>query len=44
MRAGDMRDSLADTTAARELIGYRPRVDLREGLRRMYEAFLKLPR
>jgi nucleoside-diphosphate-sugar epimerase len=38
-RAGDMRHSLADTTAARELIGYRPKVDLREGLRRTYEFF-----
>jgi UDP-glucose 4-epimerase len=39
VRPGDMRDSLADTTAARELFGYRPSIDLREGLRLTYEAF-----
>jgi nucleoside-diphosphate-sugar epimerase len=38
-RAGDVRDSLADVTAARELLGYEPRVDVREGLRRTLEAF-----
>jgi nucleoside-diphosphate-sugar epimerase len=37
-----MRDSLADTTAARELIGYVPKVDLREGLRRTYDAFRRI--
>jgi UDP-glucose 4-epimerase len=42
VRAGDMRDSLADTTAARELLGYVPRVNTREGLRLMYEDFLRL--
>ncbi len=39
-RSGDMRDTLADTNAARELLGFEPRVDLREGLRLTYEAFL----
>ena len=34
-----MRDSLADVTAARELLGYTPAVDLREGLKRTVEAF-----
>jgi nucleoside-diphosphate-sugar epimerase len=37
-RAGDIRDSLADVTAARELLGYQPLVDVREGLRRTIEA------
>ena len=31
-RAGDVRDSLADITRAREFLGFQPRVDLREGL------------
>jgi nucleoside-diphosphate-sugar epimerase len=39
-RAGDIRDSLADVTAAHELIGYTPLVDVREGLRRTYEAMV----
>lgn len=33
-RAGDIRDSLADITLAGELLGYKPTVDFREGLRR----------
>ena len=33
-RVGDVRHSLADTTRARELLGYEPTVGLREGLRR----------
>ncbi len=33
-RAGDIRDSLADVTAAREAFGYEPRVGFEEGLRR----------
>jgi nucleoside-diphosphate-sugar epimerase len=32
-RAGDVRDSLADITRARELLGYQPLVGLEEGLR-----------
>ena len=36
-RAGDIRDSLADIKLAEELIGYRPIVDFREGLRRTVE-------
>jgi UDP-glucose 4-epimerase len=39
-RAGDIRDSLADVTAAHELIGYTPGVDVREGLRRTHEAMV----
>jgi nucleoside-diphosphate-sugar epimerase len=33
-RVGDVRHSLADITMARELLGYKSRVDLREGLKR----------
>jgi UDP-glucose 4-epimerase len=33
-RIGDVRDSLADITLARELLGYEPVVDFHEGLRR----------
>jgi UDP-glucose 4-epimerase len=38
-RAGDVRDSLADISAARELIGYEPKVKAREGLKRTFAAF-----
>ncbi|MBX3262416.1 MAG: SDR family oxidoreductase [Labilithrix sp.] len=38
-RAGDVRDSLASIDAARALIGYEPKVDVREGLKRTYAAF-----
>jgi nucleoside-diphosphate-sugar epimerase len=38
-RAGDIRDSLADVTLARELLGYEPMVDFREGLRRTVEWY-----
>jgi len=38
-RAGDVRDSLADITAARKLIGYEPKVLVREGLKRTYAGF-----
>jgi UDP-glucose 4-epimerase len=38
-RAGDIRDSLADIALAEELIGYRPIVDFREGLRRTVEWY-----
>jgi nucleoside-diphosphate-sugar epimerase len=40
-RAGDVRDSLADISAARALIGYDPKIDVREGLRRTFAAFKK---
>jgi UDP-glucose 4-epimerase len=43
-RPGDVRDSLADIGAARELLGYDPKVDVREGLRRTFEAFMKFTR
>jgi nucleoside-diphosphate-sugar epimerase len=38
-RAGDIRDSLADIRLARELLGYRPIVDFREGLRRTVDWY-----
>ena len=38
-RAGDVRDSLASIDAARELIGYEPKVKVREGLKRTVAAF-----
>lgn len=38
-RAGDIRDSLADIGLARELLGYQPQVDFREGLRRTVEWY-----
>jgi nucleoside-diphosphate-sugar epimerase len=33
-RPGDVRDSLADTTKAREMLGYEPKYDIRAGLER----------
>ncbi len=38
-RAGDIRDSLADIRRAETLLGYRPQVDFREGLRRTVEWY-----
>jgi UDP-glucose 4-epimerase len=38
-RAGDIRDSWADITRTRELLGWEPRVDLEEGLRRTAATF-----
>jgi nucleoside-diphosphate-sugar epimerase len=38
-RAGDVRDSLADISAARKLIGYEPTVLVREGLKRTFQSF-----
>jgi nucleoside-diphosphate-sugar epimerase len=43
-RLGDVRDSLADIGAARELLGYEPSIDVREGLKRTFAAFLRLER
>ncbi|MGA7857804.1 MAG: SDR family oxidoreductase [Terracidiphilus sp.] len=40
-RAGDIRDSLADIRRAEELLGYKPVVDFREGLRRTVEWYRK---
>jgi nucleoside-diphosphate-sugar epimerase len=41
VRAGDVRDSLADIGAARALLGFEPTVGIREGLKRTYDAFLR---
>jgi nucleoside-diphosphate-sugar epimerase len=38
-RSGDIRDSLADISLAKELLGYQPMVDFREGLRRTVEWY-----
>ena len=42
-RSGDIRHSLADIALARELLGYQPRVDFREGLRRTVEWYKNAP-
>jgi UDP-glucose 4-epimerase len=39
-RAGDIRDSWADISAARDVLGYEPTVELEEGLRLTAEALL----
>jgi nucleoside-diphosphate-sugar epimerase len=39
-RAGDIRDSWADLSAARAVLGYEPTVSLEEGLRRTADALL----
>lgn len=38
-REGDVRDSLADISLARELIGYEPRISFREGLEKTVASF-----
>ena len=38
-RAGDVRDSQADISKARRLLGYEPIVDFEEGLRRTVEWY-----
>ena len=40
-RSGDVRHSFADLARARQLLGYEPAVDLREGLRRTVAGFAK---
>lgn len=40
--AGDVRDTFADTSLAQRVIGYRPLVELREGLAREFEYILAL--
>jgi len=37
VRAGDVRDSQADITKARQLLGYQPLIRLEEGLRHTIE-------
>jgi UDP-glucose 4-epimerase len=39
-RPGDIRDSWADISAARDVLGYEPRVELEEGLRRTVDALV----
>jgi UDP-glucose 4-epimerase len=39
VRAGDIRHSLADTSAARKLLKYRPQVDFEAGLARTFEWY-----
>lgn len=41
-RAGDVRESMADITLARKLLGFEPRVDFREGLERSIEYYRQL--
>jgi UDP-glucose 4-epimerase len=41
-RAGDVRDSLADITAARASLGYEPTIDFDEGLRRSIDYYRTL--
>jgi UDP-glucose 4-epimerase len=38
-RAGDVLHSMADISRARDDLGYRPRVDIHEGLRRCVEYY-----
>jgi nucleoside-diphosphate-sugar epimerase len=38
-RDGDIRDSQADITQAKELLGYEPQVSFEEGLSRTYEWY-----
>lgn len=40
-RAGDIRDSLADISLAKELLGYAPAIDLRAGLRKAVPWYVK---
>ncbi|MBF0432128.1 MAG: SDR family oxidoreductase [Fibrobacteria bacterium] len=40
-RLGDVRSSLADISAAKELIGYNPTIQLQEGLKKTVEWFVK---
>jgi UDP-glucose 4-epimerase len=40
-RSGDIRDSWADLTAAREVLGYEPRIGLEDGLRLTVDALLR---
>jgi UDP-glucose 4-epimerase len=41
-RTGDVRESLADISRARQLLGYEPKVDFEEGLRRSIEYYRSL--
>jgi nucleoside-diphosphate-sugar epimerase len=39
LRAGDVRDSQADITKAKQLLGFEPRVTLEEGLERTVDWY-----
>lgn len=41
-RTGDVRESLADITVARTLLGYEPQVSLNEGLKRSIEFYKRI--
>ena len=41
-REGDIRDSMADITLARKVLGYEPQVGLHEGLRRSIDYYRSL--
>ncbi len=41
-RAGDVRESLADITLARQMLGYEPQVGFKEGLRRSIDYYRSL--
>jgi UDP-glucose 4-epimerase len=41
-RPGDVRESLADITQAREMLGYEPAVDFDEGLRRSIDYYRRI--
>ncbi len=41
-RVGDVRESLADITLARKLLGYEPQVDFEEGLRRSIDYYRRM--
>jgi UDP-glucose 4-epimerase len=41
-RVGDVRESMADITLARQLIGYEPRIGFEEGLRRSIDYYVGL--
>ena len=38
-RPGDIRDSQADISLAKEVLGYHPRFEFEEGLKRTWEWF-----
>ena len=40
--AGDARDTWADTTKAKELLGWRPEVSLEEGLKRFIDWYVPI--
>jgi len=42
-RGGDVRENLADISAAREVLEYSPVIDFDEGLRRSIEYYRSLP-